>query len=91
MGQPRDTPGPGHELPGSDPLADRPLSRPHSDRLPADHPGYAQILQAHDEALRQGADTYVDPRSGLVVLTAGYLAWRGVCCDSGCRHCPYLA
>ena len=91
MGEPRDTPGPGHEPPESDPLADRPLSRPHSDRLPADHPGYSQILQAHDEALRQGADTYVDPRSGLVVLTAGYLAWRGVCCDSGCRHCPYVA
>jgi Family of unknown function (DUF5522) len=72
-------------------LADRPLSQPHGDRLPADHPGYAQILQAHDEALRSGADTYVDPRSELVVLTAGYLASRGFCCESGCRHCPFLS
>ena len=37
-----------------------------------------------------GADTYVDPRSGYTVLTAGYLARRGHCCESGCRHCPYV-
>ena len=28
--------------------------------------------------------------SGLFVLSAAYLAARGSCCDSGCRHCPYL-
>jgi hypothetical protein len=24
------------------------------------------------------------------VLTAAELAARGTCCDSGCRHCPYV-
>ncbi len=50
-----------------------------------------QILRAHAEALRNGADTYVDPLSGYTVLTAGYLARRGSCCESGCRHCPYIS
>jgi hypothetical protein len=48
-------------------------------------------VRAHRAALQDGADTYVDPVSRLVVLTAAYLARRGTCCDSGCRHCPYVA
>ena len=91
MVEPGDGDDPGRDAAGKEPLAERPLSQPHADRLPPDHPRYAQILRAHDEALRAGADTYVDPASGLVVLTAGYLARRGFCCESGCRHCPYLA
>ena len=71
-------------------LADRPLTEPHPDRLSPDDPAFAQIIQAHAEALSAGADTYVDPRSGYTVLTAAYLARRGHCCDSGCRHCPYV-
>jgi Family of unknown function (DUF5522) len=67
------------------------LAEPHHDRLSPDDPAYPEILEAHAEALRRGADTYVDPRSGLTVLTAGYLARRGSCCDSGCRHCPYVS
>jgi Family of unknown function (DUF5522) len=72
-------------------LADRPLTEPHPDRLSPDDPAYAQIIQAHADALGAGVDTYVDPRSGLTVLTAGYLAQRGYCCESGCRHCPYVS
>jgi hypothetical protein len=64
---------------------------PHHDRLSASNPAYPQIIRAHDDALRAGADTYLDPCSGLVVLTAGYLAGRGFCCASGCRHCPYVS
>jgi hypothetical protein len=71
-------------------LAPRPLTEPHPDRLPPDDPAFARIISAHAEALRSRADTYVDPRSGLTVLTAGYLARRGYCCESGCRHCPYV-
>jgi hypothetical protein len=71
-------------------LADRPLTEPHPDRLSPDDPDYPQIVRAHTDALDAGADTYVDPRTGYTVLTAGYLARRGTCCDSGCRHCPYL-
>ncbi len=75
--------------PGAEPLADRPLSEPHHDRLSANDPAYQEIIRAHDAALRIGADTYIDPSSGLVVLTADTLARRGSCCASGCRHCPY--
>ena len=53
-------------------------------------PPMLEIIRAHTEALEAGADTYVDPRSGYTVLTAGYLARRGYCCESGCRHCPYV-
>jgi hypothetical protein len=76
--------------PGAEPLAPRPLTEPHPDRLPHDHPAYGAVVRAHRAALDDGADTYVDPVSGLVVLTAGYLARRGTCCGSGCRHCPYV-
>lgn len=71
-------------------LAARPLTQPHPDRLSPSEPDHAAILQAHEDALRAGTDTYVDPRSGFSVLTAGFLMRRGACCGSGCRHCPYL-
>jgi hypothetical protein len=74
----------------AEPLAARPLTDPHPGRLSPEHPDYAAIVRAHAAALRAGADTYVDPPTGLTVLTAGYLARRGYCCESGCRHCPYL-
>jgi len=77
--------------PPPQPLADRPLTEPHPDRLLPGDPAYPRIIRAHAEALGTGADTYVDPRSGLTVLTAGYLARRGYCCESGCRHCPYVS
>jgi hypothetical protein len=79
----------GPDAPGV-PLADRPLREASTDRLSPSRPDYGDILVTHAEALRVGADTYVDPASGLTVLTAGYLARRGYCCDSGCRHCPYV-
>jgi hypothetical protein len=91
MGEPRnqvDAADP--SAPPPEPLAARPLTEPHADRLPPDDPAFTQIIRAHAEALASAADTYVDPRSGYTVLTAAYLARRGHCCDSGCRHCPYL-
>jgi hypothetical protein len=36
-----------------------------------------------------GLSTYLDPGTGLTVLTAAYLADRGYCCSQGCRHCPW--
>jgi hypothetical protein len=59
--------------------------------LSPDDPAYPQIIRAHSDALDIGADTYVDPRTGFTVLTAAYLARRGTCCESGCRHCPYIS
>ena len=71
------------------PLDDRPLTRPAARRLPLDHPRREQILAAHARALENGESMYVDPGTGLSVLTAQWLADRGSCCDRGCRHCPY--
>lgn len=33
---------------------------------------------------------YEDPGTGLFVQTAAHLLRRGSCCESGCRHCPYV-
>jgi hypothetical protein len=72
------------------PLADRALTEPHPSRLPLDHPDREQILAAHAAALSADEAGYLDPASGLFVLTAGFLAARGTCCGRGCRHCPYV-
>jgi len=37
-----------------------------------------------------GEPGYLDPDTGLFVFTAATLAERGTCCDTGCRHCPYV-
>ncbi|PWK50196.1 hypothetical protein BC793_10377 [Actinoplanes xinjiangensis] len=68
----------------------RPLTEPHPSRLAPEHPRRADILAAHAEALDEGRAGYLDPESGLFVLTAGFLAARGTCCSRGCRHCPYV-
>jgi hypothetical protein len=70
--------------------ADRDLAEPAESRLPPDQPRRAEILAAHCAALATAAAGYLDPVSGLFVLTAGFLADRGTCCDRGCRHCPYV-
>lgn len=71
-------------------LAARPLTAPHEGRLPADAAGREEMLSAHVAALTAGEAGYLDPTTGLFVLTAGFLAARGTCCERGCRHCPYL-
>lgn len=43
----------------------------------------------HDEAVRKGRKTYVDPATGYQVFTSLAHNERGWCCGSGCRHCPY--
>ncbi|WP_203838772.1 MULTISPECIES: DUF5522 domain-containing protein [Winogradskya] len=73
-----------------DELASRPLSEPHHSRLALDHPRRGEVLAAHDDALGAGQAGYLDPGSGLFVLTAAFLAKRGTCCGRGCRHCPYF-
>jgi Family of unknown function (DUF5522) len=95
MDEPTDQPGaadrPVPSPASPDELSARPLTEPHPDRLSPDDPAYEQIIRMHAEALCAGADTYVDPPSGYVVLTAWYLARRGYCCENGCRHCPYFS
>jgi hypothetical protein len=73
----------------SDP-ADRPPAEPHASRLAPDHPDRPAILAAHAAALEAGEAGYDDPSTGLFVFASRYLLARGSCCDSGCRHCPYV-
>ncbi|MDE0881222.1 MAG: DUF5522 domain-containing protein [Myxococcota bacterium] len=47
--------------------------------------------RAHDQACAAGEQAYSDPASGYRVMTADYLLSQKVCCDSGCRHCPFGA
>ena len=75
---------------GALPLAPRALTEPHPSRLAPDHPRRADIIAAHTAALDAGQAGYLDPDTGLFVLTAGFLANRGTCCGRGCRHCPYI-
>lgn len=67
-----------------------PELRPHPSRCSPTRPDYEEILRAHEEAVAKGDSWYRDPSSGLCVLTAAAHRARGTCCDSGCRHCPYL-
>jgi hypothetical protein len=48
-----------------------------------------RILAIHDAAVAADEAGYIDPDTGLFVLTAAYLNERGYCCTNGCRHCPY--
>ena len=75
---------------GKTPLADRPLTEPHPARLSTSHPARAEILDAHAKALARGEMGYLDPVTGLFVMTAAVHAERGWCCERGCRHCPYV-
>lgn len=46
---------------------------------------------AHEAAVAAGRAGYIDPDSGLFVMSALALGARRNCCGSGCRHCPYDA
>jgi hypothetical protein len=80
---------------------DRPTARPEplcpeqvvpaAERLdPARH-DFVAIIDAHHAALIAGEAGYTDPATGLFVQTARTLWNRGLCCEQGCRHCPYVA
>lgn len=63
---------------------------PAPTRLDPHHPWYTEIVAVHRRALEAGVAGYRDPATGFFVFTAGYLWRRGTCCDTGCRHCPYV-
>lgn len=67
----------------------RPLTEPHPSRLSPTRADRASILAAHAAALAAGDSGYLDPSTGLFVMTAQTLLDRGSCCESGCRHCPW--
>ncbi|KAE9412268.1 hypothetical protein Angca_003805, partial [Angiostrongylus cantonensis] len=47
------------------------------------------IYMAHLKAVEQRKLTYKDPFTGYVVFTVCHHLYKGNCCGSGCRHCPY--
>lgn len=65
---------------------DKPLPKrfDHGDR------GFDRCMAAHDAAISADQLGYIDPITGLFVMTAVYLQSRGWCCDRGCRHCPFV-
>ncbi|MDP9464161.1 MAG: DUF5522 domain-containing protein [Actinomycetota bacterium] len=71
-------------------LRDNYLERAASQRLSRHNPCFAAIVDRHASAVAEGEPCYLDPASGLSVFTAAFLAARGYCCDSGCRHCPFV-
>ena len=71
-------------------LRDQYLVTPHPQRLAPQHRRFADIMTRHSAAVAEDLPSYVDPDSGLMVFTAAFLADRGYCCDSGCRHCPFV-
>jgi hypothetical protein len=71
-------------------LRDDHLRVPHPSRLAPSHRHRDEILARHAAAVASGSPTYRDPVSGYSVFTAAFLAARGECCDSGCRHCPFV-
>lgn len=48
-----------------------------------------EALKLHRVACEAGDAGYIDPDSGLFVMTSFYLRERGYCCGNGCRHCPF--
>jgi hypothetical protein len=66
------------------------LERPHPSRLDPARPDVELVLARHARAVADGQPGYLDPGTGLFVLTAAELLRRGWCCDRGCRHCPWV-
>lgn len=69
--------------------APRSLLEPHPTRLAPDDPHRSAILAAHRAAVEAGQPGYLDPATGLFVITAAEHVRRGHCCANECRHCPY--
>jgi len=66
-------------------------SRPDPTRLDPSRADYELIMLTHDAAVAAGERTYLDPATGLVVQTRVAHLERGSCCNSGCRHCPWVS
>jgi hypothetical protein len=65
------------------------LGAPSPRRLDPNRSDFAAIMSAHKLAFERGEHGYLDPTTGLFVMTAAYLWDRGHCCNQGCRHCPF--
>jgi hypothetical protein len=63
---------------------------PHPSRLSPARADFAQIINAHEQAVLAGEEGYTDPSNGTFVFTVAKLKERTFCCETGCRHCPFL-
>ncbi len=70
-------------------LRDDGVDSPDPDRFSPDEPGYQDCMAAHRAAVEAGHQGYLDPLTGLFVMTASHLAERP-CCENNCRHCPWV-
>ncbi|MGB8859370.1 MAG: DUF5522 domain-containing protein [Ilumatobacteraceae bacterium] len=70
-------------------LREHHLVLPLPRRYTARHRGFDEGMARHAAAVALSMPTYHDPVTGNTVFTAAFLAARGFCCESGCRHCPY--
>ncbi len=73
----------------SGPIRVHGLSTPLTERFHRDMPGFNLSMAAHADALHAGEDYYIDPQTGLLVMSSQFLADRGPCCGNSCRHCPF--
>ena len=71
-------------------LRDEYLEHADAHRLSPHHPRHGEIMAGHARAVEAGEPCYEDPSTRLMVFTAAFLADRGYCCESGCRHCPFV-
>ena len=62
---------------------------PHPERFALHDAGYEASMAAHAKAVASGLAGYMDPITGLFVMTASHLLERP-CCERGCRHCPWV-
>ena len=83
--------GRGHngQVPGNDRLRIDGIQVPLERRLHEGQAHFEAVMNRHREAVAKSKPAYRDPVSGYSVFTAAFLAQRGYCCASGCRHCPY--
>ena len=63
---------------------------PHPSRLSPERSNFQEIIKAHEQAVLAGAEGYVDPTNGAIVFTVTKLQERTFCCETGCRHCPFI-
>ncbi len=63
---------------------------PSAKRFNYTDPNAQARLELYLESLEAGSDFYFDVPSGFLVMTALKHIKRGFCCNSGCRHCPYI-
>ena len=63
---------------------------PHPSRLSPTRADFLVITATHNRAQSEGSRTYLDPATGLIVQTRSAHLERGTCCNSSCRHCPWV-